>query len=101
MSKFIVSLAGLALLLSACGGGGSNSEPPAPDAARQPSPSVPEQPEEPEVIPVDCHKTSWVAGTTELCDGTLIYRDYIYDDYGADVGLVFHQFHQSGHQGRL
>ena len=88
MSKFIVSLAGLALLLSACGGGGSNSEPPAPDAARQPSPSVPEQPEEPEVIPVDCHKTSWVAGTTELCDGTLIYRDYIYDDYGADVGLV-------------
>lgn len=27
---------------------------------------------------------SWLAGAVELCDGTLIYRDYLYDDYGAD-----------------
>ncbi len=34
-----------------------------------------------------CRATSWVAGTTELCGGHLIYRDYVYDDYGADSGL--------------
>jgi len=34
-----------------------------------------------------CQATSWVAGTTELCQGRLIYRDYVYDDYGADNGL--------------
>src|SRR3712207_2898064 len=27
---------------------------------------------------------SWLAGTVELCAGTLVYRDYLYDDYGAD-----------------
>ena len=31
-----------------------------------------------------CTATSWVAGTTELCAGHLVYRDYVYDDYGAD-----------------
>ena len=30
-----------------------------------------------------CARTSWLAGTTELCDGVLIYRDYVVDDYGA------------------
>lgn len=30
-----------------------------------------------------CNRTSWVAGTVDLCDGMLIYRDYVYDDYGA------------------
>ena len=30
-----------------------------------------------------CGKSSWVAGIHELCDGHLVYRDYIYDDYGA------------------
>ena len=35
-----------------------------------------------------CERSSWVAGTTELCGGKLIYRDYVYDDYGADAGIV-------------
>lgn len=35
-----------------------------------------------------CGQSSWVAGITELCDGHLVYRDYVYDDYGADVGVV-------------
>lgn len=35
-----------------------------------------------------CARKSWVAGGTELCRGKLIYRDYVYDDYGADAGLI-------------
>ncbi len=35
-----------------------------------------------------CGKSSWFAGLTELCAGHLVYRDYVYDDYGADVGAV-------------
>ncbi|MEL0028871.1 MAG: hypothetical protein VW625_09470, partial [Perlucidibaca sp.] len=35
-----------------------------------------------------CARSSWVAGTTELCRGALVYRDYLYDDYGADTGLI-------------
>ena len=30
-----------------------------------------------------CSRTSWIAGTVDLCEGALIYRDYVYDDYGA------------------
>ena len=30
-----------------------------------------------------CARTSWLAGTTELCAGVLVYRDYVMDDYGA------------------
>lgn len=43
---------------------------------------------------VDCAPRSWIAGTTDLCEGVLIYRDYIYDDHGAtnptydDVGKL-------------
>ncbi len=33
-----------------------------------------------------CHRPSWVAGTVEYCEGALVYRDYVYDDYGADTG---------------
>lgn len=33
-----------------------------------------------------CGKSSWVAGVTEMCDGALVYRDYVYDDDGADSG---------------
>jgi hypothetical protein len=33
--------------------------------------------------PDPCARTSWLAGTTELCEGVLIYRDYVMDDYGA------------------
>src|SRR5205823_9312845 len=29
---------------------------------------------------------SWVAGSTDLCGGTLVYDDYVDDDYGADTG---------------
>ena len=34
-----------------------------------------------------CGKSSWVAGIHELCDGHLVYRDYIYDDYGAKAAV--------------
>ena len=29
---------------------------------------------------------SWVAGSVDLCQGTLVYSDYVDDDYGADTG---------------
>jgi pimeloyl-ACP methyl ester carboxylesterase len=31
---------------------------------------------------------SWVAGQSWLCDGALVYGDYVGDDYGADDGSV-------------
>lgn len=37
-----------------------------------------------------CTAGSWVAGTTEICGGSLIYRDYVYDDHGADTSPVYH-----------
>jgi pimeloyl-ACP methyl ester carboxylesterase len=30
-----------------------------------------------------CQRTSWRAGTAELCSGVLVYRDYVIDDFGA------------------
>jgi putative cell wall-binding protein/dienelactone hydrolase len=33
-----------------------------------------------------CPARSWVAGTSVLCGGVLTYRDYVYDDFGADTG---------------
>lgn len=36
----------------------------------------------------NCSSESWTAGITEWCDGQLIYRDYVYDDYGADLGII-------------
>lgn len=36
-----------------------------------------------------CDDTSWVAGTVAYCHGVLVYRDYVYDDYGADLGLTY------------
>lgn len=36
----------------------------------------------------DCFRDSWLAGSVELCDGRVIYRDYLYDDYGADDPVV-------------
>lgn len=36
-----------------------------------------------------CGGTSWVAGTTNLCDGVLVYRDYVNDDYGGDTRQPF------------
>ena len=35
----------------------------------------------------DCTQPhSWTAGTTDICKGTLVYGDYVDDDYGADDG---------------
>lgn len=30
---------------------------------------------------------SWVGGSVDLCDGALVYNDYVDDDYGADTGM--------------
>ena len=35
-----------------------------------------------------CTKTSWFGGVVDYCNGHLIYRDYVYDDYGADTGVI-------------
>src|SRR5688572_22786287 len=38
----------------------------------------------------ECSTTpqSWVAGSVDLCRGTLVYSDYVHDDYGADTGAT-------------
>ncbi|MGH9136722.1 MAG: prolyl oligopeptidase family serine peptidase, partial [Acidimicrobiales bacterium] len=36
-----------------------------------------------------CGQGSWVAGTVDLCDGELVYRDYVYDDHGATLTPQF------------
>lgn len=52
-------------------------------AAAQPAGTAPaEGPED-----FACRADSWVAGTSVLCNGVLTYRDYVYDDYGADRGV--------------
>src|SRR4051794_26315253 len=35
-----------------------------------------------------CGGTSWVGGSTNVCRGTVVYRDYVYDDEGADTGDI-------------
>jgi dienelactone hydrolase len=35
--------------------------------------------------PGSCDERSWIGGTTEWCAGKLVYRDYVYDDNGADT----------------
>lgn len=64
-------------LLAACGDPGSSAGGGARGGA------APDQ-----VSDAACTRSSWVAGSTELCRGALIYRDYVYDDYGADAGLI-------------
>lgn len=66
-------IASLVLALAGCANNNDSSGSPEPQ--RQFSESA-------------CGKSSWVAGITELCAGHLVYRDYLYDDYGADAGLV-------------
>jgi predicted esterase len=51
-----------------------------PASAAQASPAPP--------FPCE-HETSWVAGSTDLCRGVVLYRDYVYDDYGADEDEPF------------
>lgn len=47
-----------------------------------------------DAISAECSPRSWIGGVTDLCQGQLIYRDYIYDDRGAtnatydDVGKL-------------
>lgn len=38
--------------------------------------------------PASCIASSWIAGSTDWCAGRMIYRDYVYDDYGADTGAT-------------
>lgn len=84
--KGLSVLAAMALI-AGCGGGGSsspttpNNNPASPATEVEPEPTLP-------ITRVSCDRDSWVAGTVELCDGALIYHDYIYDDYGADGGLI-------------
>ena len=33
-----------------------------------------------------CGGTSWWAGSTNVCDGTVVHRDYVNDDEGSDDG---------------
>jgi len=35
-----------------------------------------------------CGGSSWTAGVTNVCGGTVVYRDYVYDDYGANTDAV-------------
>ena len=91
-NKISLSLLTLTLtipFLTACGGGGSGSdEGPvvASDVHSNPSQEETAKPRTP--ARPSCLRDSWVAGTTELCRGSLVYYDYVYDDYGADAGLV-------------
>lgn len=39
-----------------------------------------------DAISQSCGGTSYWAGTTTVCDGTVVYRDYVNDDEGADTG---------------
>lgn len=78
----------LVVLVAGCGGGSSS----APNTMNPNTTSVPPMVDTPlpssPVSGIPCERDSWVAGTVELCDGVLIYRDYIYDDYGADNGVL-------------
>lgn len=49
----------------------------------EPSAAATSEPEQSCIAP-----RSWVAGTTDLCAGTLVYHDYVNDDYGADTGTT-------------
>ncbi|MCK0153789.1 hypothetical protein MWU49_08750 [Alcanivorax sp. S6407] len=88
MKQSLVLLTPMLLALTACGGGGGSTPPSLATAAPQETPPITEVPFTAVPMPRDCTRKSWVAGTTEWCDGALIYRDYVYDDYGADAGLV-------------
>ncbi|MEQ1440116.1 prolyl oligopeptidase family serine peptidase [Fontimonas sp. SYSU GA230001] len=37
----------------------------------------------------NCSSQSWIGGTTEICAGVLTYRDYVYDDHGADTSPIY------------
>jgi pimeloyl-ACP methyl ester carboxylesterase len=54
-----------------------------PAAARTPAPG-------PAGWVQPCGGTSWFAGSTDVCDGTVVYRDYVNDDEGADSGGLWY-----------
>ncbi len=65
-------------MLAACGGES------APRLSNNQGTGTPVTPQE----TAQCNEQSWFAGVTEICNGVLVYRDYVYDDYGADTGLL-------------
>ena len=73
---------GLALALVATLGSGSLAASAPGAVAAPPAAQVPTGP----TFVQACGGTSWWAGSTNVCDGTLVYRDYVYDDAGADEG---------------
>jgi len=88
-----------AMALAACGAGGDGSGPSSVMASQRTGASESQvMTPDGKVLPPEqtllgaqtssCGKSSWFAGMTELCAGHLVYRDYVYDDYGADVGAV-------------
>src|SRR5687767_14585063 len=42
-----------------------------------------------------CGGTSWWAGSVNVCNGTVVYRDYVNDDHGADTGDIGYNGTQS------
>lgn len=68
-------------LLLGCGGG-SGEPTVAEPASGAASPQVAQDRQ------VNCARDSWIGGTVEWCKGRLTYYDYVYDDYGADRGLI-------------
>lgn len=67
----------LIALLAACGGEDNA-------LSTGVEPGTPVSPQE----TAQCNEQSWFAGVTEICNGELVYRDYVFDDYGADTGLI-------------
>jgi len=74
-TKILIALS-FAATLAACGSEDSSTS--------NAGPSSPVNPQE----TAQCNEQSWFAGVTEICNGVLVYRDYVYDDYGADTGLL-------------
>lgn len=87
MNKFKTTGLGLAMLwlLTGCSGGGSSGGL-AGDQGESPDPGafVSAPP-----MASQCRGESWIGGTTEICGGILTYRDYVYDDHGADTNPTY------------
>lgn len=67
----------LIALLAGCGGSSSGSDDAGGGSAASSEMSS------------SCSGQSWIGGTTEICNGVLIYRDYVYDDHGADTSPAY------------
>ena len=81
MSHHRPVLAGLVLLVVGLAAAVASPSAAAPTGV----PSAVDQPAGP-MFTQQCGADSWWAGSTNLCDGALVYRDYVYDDAGADEG---------------